>query len=294
MASAYKLSLTGPKDALENATIRLTDVLYPPADAVSVTKADDVAADSETLWRLEAYFSGAPDIGAVNEMLVDLAVSELAIEELPDIDWVAHALEGLGVVEAGRFVLFGSHDADKLNIEDGQIPIRIDANQAFGTGHHPTTTGCLELLSRFAGAPAQSVLDLGCGSAVLSIAAARLWDVEVLASDIDEKSIDIAQENIELNGVADLVSAIAADGFADPRIKVRAPYDFIFANILAGPLVEFAPAMAAHLDRAGRVMLAGLMAEQESDVRDAYEKAGFKLLNRLDHDTWPVLFFVKL
>lgn len=294
MASAYKLSWTGPKDALENATIRLTDVLYPPADAVSVTKADDVAADSETLWRLEAYFSGAPDMGAVNEILVDLAVCEPAIEELPDIDWVAHALEGLGVVEAGRFVLFGSHDADKLNIEDGQIPIRIDANQAFGTGHHPTTAGCLELLSRFAGAPAQSVLDLGCGSAVLSIAAAKLWDVEVLASDIDEKSIDIAQENIELNGVADLVSAIAADGFADPRIKVRAPYDFIFANILAGPLVEFAPAMAAHLDRAGRVMLAGLMAEQESDVRDAYEKAGFKLLNRLDHDTWPVLFFVKL
>ncbi|MEZ5921361.1 MAG: 50S ribosomal protein L11 methyltransferase [Parvularculaceae bacterium] len=290
----YKLSWTGTKDALENASVRLTDVLYPPADAVSVTKADDVAADSETVWRLEAYFSGEPDIGAINDILLDLRISEPAIEELPDIDWVAHALEGLGIVEAGRFALFGSHDADKLQTGDGQIAIRIDANQAFGTGHHPTTAGCLTLLSRFAGAPAQSVLDLGCGSAVLAIAAAKLWDVEVLASDIDEKSIDIAQENIELNGVTDLVSAIAADGFADPRIKLRAPYDFIFANILAGPLVEFAPDMAAHLDRAGRVMLAGLMAEQEETVRTAYEKAGFKLLNRLDHDTWPVLFFVKL
>lgn len=150
------------------------------------------------------------------------------------------------------------------------------------------------MLSRFAGAPPETVLDLGCGSAVLAIAAAKLWDVEVLASDIDEKSVEIANENIALNGVEDLANAIAADGFSDPQIKVRAPYDFIFANILAGPLVDFAPAMANHLRPAGRVMLAGLMADQEAGVKDAYERAGFKLINRLDHKIWPVLLFVKL
>ena len=138
------------------------------------------------------------------------------------------------------------------------------------------------------------MFDLGCGSAVLAIAAAKLWDIEVLASDIDEKSVEIARENIALNDVDDLVNAIVADGFADPRIRVRAPYDFVFANILAGPLVDFAPQMADHVRRGGRIMLAGLMRDQEEAVTDAYLAAGFKLLNRLDHQTWPVLLFARV
>jgi len=290
---SFKTTWTGNEAALERVSVQLTDVLFPPADAVSLTKDDDAAADDKTGWKLEAYFSESPDEAALAALLENEAIAAPTIEELPDIDWVAHALEGLGVVEAGRFVLYGSHDADKVEGDD-KIAIRIDANQAFGTGHHPTTAGCLELLSRFAGAPPETVFDLGCGSAVLAIAAAKLWDVEVLASDIDEKSVEIANENIALNGVGDLANAIVADGFADPRIKVRAPYDFIFANILAGPLVEFAPAMADHLRPAGRVMLAGLMADQEARVIDAYQNAGFKLINRLDHKTWPVLLLVKL
>jgi len=290
----YKAIWSGSEAALEGASVMLTDVLYPPAMAVSLTKHDDAAADDATAWRLEAYFEERPDLAALAALLEESSAAYPVIEELPDIDWVAHALSGLGVVEAGRFILYGSHDEDKLPADAARIPIRIDANQAFGTGHHPTTAGCLTLLDRFAGAPPQSVFDLGCGSAVLAIAAAKLWDVEVLASDIDEKSVEIARENIALNGVDDLVNAIAADGFADPRIKVRAPYDFVFANILAGPLVDFAPAMADHVARRGRVMLAGLMADQEQGVLAAYEQAGFKLLNRLDHKTWPVLLFVKL
>lgn len=290
----YKAVWTGTEAALESAGVILTDVLYPPANAVSLTKDDDSAPDDKTGWKLEAYFETPPDETALTSLLAECGVGAPMIEALPDIDWVAHALVGLGVVEAGRFVLYGSHDADKLPTNDDLIPILIEANQAFGTGHHPTTAGCLTLLDRFAGAPPQSVLDLGCGSAVLAIAAAKLWDVEALASDIDEKSVEIAQENIRINGADDLVNAIVADGFADPRIRVRAPYDFVFANILAGPLVEFAPQMAAHVAPRGRVMLAGLMANQEDAVRTAYEEAGFKLINRLDHQTWPVLLLVKL
>jgi len=290
----YKAIWTGAEAALENAGIFLTDVLFPPANAVSLTKHDDTAADDKTAWKLEAYFTGRPDIESLSGLLAEAGVGVPIVEELPDIDWVTHALEGLGVVEAGRFVLYGSHDAGKLDELEDRIAIRIDANQAFGTGHHPTTAGCLTLLDRFVGAPPESVFDLGCGSAVLAIAAAKLWDVEVLASDIDEKSVEIANENIALNEAGDLVNAIVADGFADPRIKVRAPYDFVFANILAGPLVEFAPAMAEHVRPAGRVMLAGLMSDQEAGVKAAYEAAGFKLINRLDHKTWPVLLFVKL
>ncbi|MGE0182686.1 MAG: 50S ribosomal protein L11 methyltransferase [Parvularculaceae bacterium] len=292
--TTYKAVWIGDEATLEGVGVLLTDVHFPPADAVSLTKHDDAAPDDGTQWKLEAYFAEQPDANALVTLLSESGAGAPAIEELPDIDWVAHALEGLGVIEAGRFVLFGSHDADKIDPDDEQIPIRIDANQAFGTGHHPTTAGCLTLLDRFAGAPPETVLDLGCGSAVLAIAAAKLWDVEALATDIDEKSVEIAAENVALNGVDDLVNVIAADGFADPRIKVRAPYDFIFANILAGPLVEFAPAMADHVRPRGRVMLAGLMADQEAAVKDAYETAGFKLINRLDHKTWPVLLFVRL
>lgn len=292
--TTFKAVWIGAEAALTDASVLLTDVLFPPANAVSLTKEDDRADDDMTAWRLEAYFPERPDSHSLSALLDGAGLGAPTVEELPDIDWVAHALEGLGIVEAGRFVLYGSHDEDKVSGDDGAIPIRIDANQAFGTGHHPTTAGCLALLDRFAGAAPASVFDLGCGSAVLAIAAAKLWDVEVLASDIDERSVEIASENIALNGVGDLVNAIVADGFDDPRIKVRAPYEFVFANILAGPLVDFAPAMADHVARRGRVMLAGLMAGQETAVIAAYQSAGFRLLNRLDHQTWPVLLFVRL
>jgi ribosomal protein L11 methyltransferase len=290
--TTFKAVWTGAESALNDASVLLTDVLWPPASAVSLTKDDDARADAA--WKLEAYFENRPDAAALAALVADTGLGAPVIEELPDIDWVAHALAGLGVVEAGRFLLYGTHDADKLPDDEARIPIRIDANQAFGTGHHPTTAGCLTLLDRLAGIAPQSVFDLGCGSAVLAIAAAKLWDVEVIASDIDERSVEIARENIDLNDAGDLVTAIVADGFADPRIRVRAPFDFVFANILAGPLVEFAPAMADHVAPRGRVMLAGLMAEQEAGVLAAYEAAGFRLLNRLGHAVWPVLLFVRL
>jgi ribosomal protein L11 methyltransferase len=288
----FKAVWTGTEAALNSASVLLTDVLFPPAGAVSLTKDDDAREDAA--WRLDAYFEARPDAAALAALVAGAGLGAPAVEELPDIDWVAHALEGLGVVEAGRFLLYGTHDADKLPGDPARIPIRIDANQAFGTGHHPTTAGCLTLLDRLGGIAPQSVFDLGCGSAVLAIAAAKLWDVEVIASDIDARSVEIARENVVLNGVGDLVAAIEADGFEDPRIRVRAPFDFVFANILAGPLVAFAPEMAAHMAPRGRVMLAGLMADQEAGVVAAYEAAGFRLLNRLEHAVWPVLLFVKL
>jgi ribosomal protein L11 methyltransferase len=290
--TTFKAVWTGAESALNDASVLLTDVLWPPANAISLSKDDDARADAA--WKLEAYFETQPDAAALTALLAETGLGAPAIEALPDIDWVAHALEGLGVVEAGRFILYGAHDADKLPDDDTRIPIRIDANQAFGTGHHPTTAGCLTLLDRLGGIAPQSVFDLGCGSAVLAIAAAKLWDVEVIASDIDERSVEIARENIGLNGAGDLVTAIVADGFSDPRIRVRAPFDFIFANILAGPLVEFAPQMAEHMAPRGRVMLAGLMAGQEAGVRAAYEAAGFRQINRLAHPVWPVLLFVRL
>ena len=286
--------MSGERATLEKAGDALTELLWPPAGAVSLTKEDATVEDGASAWRLDAYFEDKPDMEAINILIAEHgALGEGAVEELPNIDWVAHALEGLGVVRCGRFILYGVHDADKLPNEEGDIPIRIDANQAFGTGHHPTTAGCLTLLDRFAGFAPKSVLDLGCGSAVLAIAAAKLWGRDILATDIDETSIEIASENAALNGVGDKVKTLAAAGFKHEGIAAAAPFDFVFANILAGPLAELAPDMADHVSKNGRVMLAGLMAEQEEKVTAAYAQAGFRVINRLDDETWPVLLMVK-
>ncbi len=289
----FKAVWTGQKSQLEAAEMRLSEVLWPPAAAVSLTKADENLSDTSAAWRLDAYFEDKPDTEELAALLEGLGLAAPALETLADTDWVAHALEGLGVVRAGRFVLYGSHDAERLPNADGDIPILIEANQAFGTGHHPTTAGCLTLLDRLAGVRPERILDLGTGSAVLAIAAAKLWDRPVLATDIDARSVEIAAENAAINGAGDAVSAIVSDGFDDPRIAAAAPFDFVFANILAGPLVDLAPAMARHMARSGRVLLAGLMADQESEVTAAYEAAGFRRLNRLDDATWPVLLFVR-
>ncbi|MEL7487809.1 MAG: 50S ribosomal protein L11 methyltransferase [Pseudomonadota bacterium] len=293
----HKVVWTGPRAAMEAAADYISEFIdgdHP----VGIEKINPAAEDTAPqAWKAEAYFETPPDIAALEAAFAafadawrDIAPGE--IEELPDIDWVAHALEGLGVVRAGRFILYGVHDADKLPDEDGLVPIRIDANQAFGTGHHPTTAGCLQLLDRFAGLAPKKALDLGCGSAVLAIAAAKVWKRMVLATDIDATSVEIAAENVALNDVDDFVVTETADGFDSAGIKEAAPFDFVFANILAGPLKEFAPAMANHVSRNGRVMLAGLMAEQEAGVIEAYEAAGFRMINRLEHQTWPVLLFV--
>ncbi len=296
----YKSTWKGTRTEMEAASLFFTEADATMEVAVSLRRLDKpVEEGDDGVWALETYTEEAPDVAALRARLAAFdsaltGVEHVETEELPDIDWVAHSLEGLGVVRCGRFVLYGVHDADKLPAEDGDIPIRIDANQAFGTGHHPTTAGCLTLLDRFAGWAPRAILDLGCGSAVLAIAAAKLWDRDVLATDIDEKSVEIAVENAALNGVGGRIAAVTAAGFDHADIALAAPFDFVFANILAGPLAELAPDMGVHVAKSGRVMLAGLMTEQEESVVSAYEAAGFRLINRLDQPTWPVLLFVKM
>lgn len=291
---SYKISWRGTRTDLETAGDTLGENLERPASAVSLIKDDSTAEDDASDWRLDAYYEDRPDIDALTLLVADHQITQIGdVEELPDIDWVAHALDGLGVVRCGRFVLYGVHDADKLDTSDNDIPIRIDANEAFGTGHHPTTAGCLSLLDRFAGFAPKHILDLGCGSAVLAIAAAKMWGRNVLASDIDARAVEIATENCALNNVAEAVTPVTAEGFGHEAISSAGPFDFVFANILAGPLAELAPAMAEHVSKNGRVMLAGLMSEQEKKVLDAYSSAGFRLINRYDQPTWPVLLLVR-
>ncbi|MCI5044731.1 MAG: 50S ribosomal protein L11 methyltransferase [Aquisalinus sp.] len=287
----FKAVWTGTHDEMSRAADLLSEVFYPPADAVSLTKDDSAQADHAVNWRVDAYFETAPNVETLKSFTSEHGVSSApVIEELPDQDWVAHALEGLGIVRCGRFVLYGIHDAERLPQEDGDIPVRIDANQAFGTGHHPTTAGCLEMLDRLSDLKPQNILDLGTGSAILAISAAKLWGTQILATDIDATSVEIAAENAGFNNATG-ISFLTAAGFDHPDITDAAPYDFVFANILAGPLVELSSGMATHTMTGATVMLAGLLAEQEEKVTAAYLEAGFELMHRGAHDTWPVLVF---
>ncbi|MEM9704884.1 MAG: 50S ribosomal protein L11 methyltransferase [Pseudomonadota bacterium] len=291
----WKVTWRGDETLLERGGALLSELYSDAIDAVGLNGPGNSEDAGE--WSLDGYATESPDLPTLNKSLAAIIPGWEAVvsekEELPETDWVAHALSGLGVVEAGRFRIFGIHDADKV-VDDAKIvPIRIDANEAFGTGHHPTTLGCLSLLDRFAGFAPKNIFDLGCGSAVLAIAAAKLWGRTVLASDIDERSVEIANTNVALNGVAGNVKVCHADGFDHPDIIAHAPFDFVFANILAGPLAALAPDMAQHVKRNGRIVLAGVMTEQTPSVIDAYTKNQFRLINQLDHETWPVLLFVK-
>ena len=278
---------------MEAAEALLSEALWPPADAVSLQKENPEAEESN--WRLEAYFEEAPDKTSVEEFLAAAidgwgAIGPAQLETLPDQDWVAHALEGLGIVEAGRFILYGVHDKDKVPQNPRVIPIRIDANQAFGTGHHPTTEGCLKALDALADDHNfQNILDLGTGSAVLSIAAAKVWEARILATDIDEKSVEIAIENIGSNNAAGRVACRVADGFQHSELAARAPFDLILANILAGPLKDLAPGVCAHAAPGATVVLAGLLADQLEGVRDAYKAEGFTVVTVSGDRTWPIL-----
>ncbi|MBI1394098.1 MAG: methyltransferase domain-containing protein [Alphaproteobacteria bacterium] len=318
-----KHSWAGPKPTLDAGQTFLSEFMdeaavsfrpLPGPDGLAPVEGSPEADDGD--WLLEYYAYSDIDIHGVEARLAAFlealgldwgVVRREGSETLPETNWVQYSLEGLGLVEVGRFVLYGTHDEGKAPSSDSIISIRIDANQAFGTGHHPTTFGCLSMLDRFAGAPPTRALDLGCGSGVLAIAAAKLWGIHIHGVDIDPTSVDIARENARLNGVRDLTSFDVADGPMHAAVLGVAPFDFVFANILAGPLVEFAPGMGEIMAAGGRVLLAGLMAEQENGVRDAYSAAGFKLINRLppatpvgdpahppQHPVWPILLFVKV
>jgi ribosomal protein L11 methyltransferase len=243
-------------------------------------------------WRIDAYFpDGEPD--AIAAMVRDALGSDAfgalqGTQSLPETDWVAKSLAGLAPVASGRFLVHGSHDRDALPA--GRTPIAIDAGQAFGTGHHGSTAGCLAVIDRLiARRRFANPLDLGTGSGVLAIALAKTLHANVLASDIDPLATRIAGENARLNRVGNRVRAIAAAGMNHPEIRARAPFDLIIANILAGPLVKLAPQIAAALAPGGVLVLSGLLPHQRGRVVAAYGAQGVRLMRAQIHDGWAIL-----
>jgi ribosomal protein L11 methyltransferase len=214
---------------------------------------------------VEALYTDAPDAA----YLTRIAGHTVTVAPLPDQDWIRLSQEGLPPVRAGRFFVYGAHDAGQ--VPHGVIPMRIEAGLAFGTGHHETTALCLGALSDLARERSfRNVLDLGTGTGLLAIGAAKLWKRPVLASDIDPVAVEVTRDNARANGVAPLVRAVTADGLTNPILANAAPYDLLIANILAGPLTQLAPSIIRSLAPGAILLLSGLLYNQEKLVTSFY------------------------
>jgi ribosomal protein L11 methyltransferase len=276
------------KDQAEALGLALED-LEPEPTGVGVFEMEDGSG----LWEVGAYFTESPDDIALALLAAAHGARPFAVSELPETDWVAHVRRELHPVEAGRFFVYGAHDADKL--PEGRIGLLIEAAMAFGTGHHGTTQGCLEAVDKLLtdGTMPRNVADIGCGTAVLAIAAAKVLEGSVIASDIDPVAVEVALANAAANGVSGRVACVEAAGFDHPDLAENAPYDLVFANILKGPLIELAPAMATHVAPAGHVILSGILNPQADDVIAAYEATGFNLQDRREIGDWTTLTLLR-
>lgn len=248
-------------------------------------------------WDVTLHFGDPPNETAIRD-LVALSASEDAARTLQfgtiaAKDWVAASLEGLAPVPAGRFIVHGAHD--RTRIPPNKIGIEIEAALAFGTGHHGTTRGCLLLFDEvLRGRAPRHVLDLGTGSGVLAIAAAKALRRPVLASDIDARSVEVARENARLNGAGLLVHAIRATGFGAEDFAAFGPFDLVFANILANPLKALAQPMARQVIPGGVAILSGLLPHQAAGVVAAYRAAGFVLIRPMKLDGWSSLMMKRM
>ncbi len=247
--------------------------------------------DGSGLWEVGGYFIEAPDIAGLALLVVLHGAADFVISQLPETDWVAHVKRELSPVETGRFFVYGSHDVDR--VPAGKVPLLIEAAMAFGTGHHGTTLGCLAALDRLAsgGFEAKSVVDIGCGTAVLAMAAARVWPgiTSVLASDIDQVAIDVARTNVAANGLEGRVICLEAAGFGHETLQAAAPFDLVFANILKGPLAALAPDMADSVATNGYAILSGLLNAQADEIIAIYCQNGFNLTEKQQIVDWTTL-----
>lgn len=259
--------------------------LIPEPTGVGVYEVEDGSGTFE----VGAYFIEAPDEIGLALLAAMNAAPPFVVSELPETDWVAHVRRELAPIRAGRFFLYGSHDAD--SVPEDCVSLLIEAALAFGTGHHGTTQGCLQALHDLdmRGFKGKNVVDIGCGTAVLAMGAAKIWPGVVLASDIDDVATDTAAANVIGNDLAGRVDVVTCAGFDHETLRAKAPYDLILANILKGPLISLAPDMGTSCTKDGYVILSGLLNEQAEDVKAAYVAEGFGLVDHLIVGEWSTL-----
>ena len=281
----YTALTTLPGKSQAEALGEALEELEPAPTGVGVFEVED----GKGIWEVGGYFLDQPNDIDLALLSAAFGAGAFVVSEVPDQDWVAKVRRELPPVEAGRFFVYGSHDAALL--PKGRIGLLIEAAMAFGTGHHGTTLGCLRAHDRLLddGQTFNNVLDLGCGTAVLAMSAARMGAANVLASDIDPVAVEVAVANVKANGLVGRVDCVESIGFDSPVVRAGAPFDLIFANILKGPLIELAPDMAAHLTAGGMAILSGLLVEQADDILEVYRAQGLALEAREDLGEWSAL-----
>ncbi|GAA0546828.1 ribosomal protein L11 methyltransferase [Rhizomicrobium palustre] len=258
--------------------------LIPPLPQAVLTEEDPFRDDGV----VEALYDTPPD----GDLIAKITGRQVHVQLLPDADWIRLSQQGLPPVRAGRFFVFGSHDAGQ--VPHGVIPMRIEAGMAFGTGHHETTALCLSVLSDLAKTRRyDNVLDLGTGTGLLAIGAAKLWKKTVLASDIDPIAVEVTRENAVANEEGPRVRALIADGPTHPTLFEKAPFDLILANILAGPLTHLAPQICAVLGKRGTLVLSGLLHWQENLVLSFYRPHGLTVKEIRRDGSWSALVLQK-
>jgi len=245
--------------------------------------------DKSNTWEVGGYYTKKPNEIELTLLSFAYGAKPFTFSDVPDQDWVSHVQRNLPPVEAGRFFLFGNHDAHK--VPKSSIGLLIEASMAFGTGQHGTTKGCLLVLNDLIaeGVSPKKIIDIGCGTAVLAMAAAKIWDETIVASDIDPTAVAVTKINLISNKLEQKVSCIQSKGFSHPSISEEGPYDLIFANILKGPLIDMVPEFSEHCAFGGTIILSGLLNEQYDEVLRAYIRAGFKLIQKKSLGEWMTL-----
>lgn len=300
MADSWKVTLPCTKAEAEAMQGDLTQFAAFDSPPVLMTSEADAAQPDS--WRLDAYFDAEPDkdtLTLLRSLVPSAAKAKPAVEKLPEEDWVTLSQQGLEPIRAGRFFIHTPAHRDA--VPPDAVALEIDAGRAFGTGQHETTTGCLLALDRLkrTGVSFGNIVDVGTGTGLLAFAALRLWPAaRIAASDIDPVSIEVTEENAAINAIPlgrarGRVELAVAPGLEHVRLKARAPYDLVIANILAGPLIDLAPSLAGALEPGGRLILAGLLDHQAEKVAAAYRREGMMTSFRITRGDWPTLVMRK-
>lgn len=295
MSGSWKLTLPCTRDRAE--TLGDDHPQLSGIDPFPVLVASEIDEDSDR-WQVVAYFESRPPRQTIRTLARAVGIRDDDLprpKQVDDADWVTMSQAGLEPIQSGRFYIHTGNDAPSE--EAGVTSLLINASQAFGTGHHDTTAGCLATLDKLqrAGRRYRNIIDVGTGTGLLAFAALTLWPrTHAIASDIDPVSIRVTAENAAENGVSlgtgvGQLALVVADGIDHPAVGAGAPYDLIIANILAGPLITLAPALSAICATGGTVILAGLLAGQRGRVVRAYRAAGFMLVDSGGDAEWPVL-----
>lgn len=286
MTNALQIVARGPRGEAEAAAEAIDADPTLEGATYSILEEDE----DRGVWRIDAFPTSDDEAEGIQRVLADFPNLATTVDDLADADWLAMALSGLPPVRAGRFFVYGAHDGGR--VPGGLVPLRIEAGAAFGTGHHGTTVGCLQAYDDLIKARRfNRVLDVGAGTGLLAIAAARTGSKIVRGTDIDRPSVRIAGENAAINHAK--AQFYHASGLSDRRVRASAPYDLVFANILARPLIGLAQDIHGALRPGGRVILSGLLRTQQRMVLAAYMSRGFRLRRRIHRDAWATLVLLR-